>query len=136
MARTLGLGTVAKYDSDDSGSAFDTITLLVTATPPPRVRERVPGAVLGDTLAVDGAGIEQQSDFVFTLLVEPNDTQNASFHTIFAAKTPLLWQVVFTSSDTMQFEGILMAIEPQGIVKDQYYQEQYTVHRTGAISWS
>ena len=136
MARTLGLGTVAKYDANDDANVSDTITLLVTGTPPPRVRERVNGATLGDTLSVDGMGIEQVSDYTFTLMVEPNDTQHASFHSIFGAKTALLWQVVFTSSDVMQFEGILAAIEPQGIVKDQYYQEQYTVTRTGAISWS
>lgn len=129
MARTLGLGTVLKYDTT-------TITLAVSNTPPPRRRARVNGVTLGDTLATDSFGIEEQSDYTFTCFIEPNDTQHAAFHTAFGSKTSYTWHIVFASADDMAFAGTLVAIEPQGVAVDNLVQEQYTVHRTGAISWT
>ena len=136
MARVLGIATVPKYDSDDSGSVFDTITLMTNATPPPRTRRRIDGAAFGDSLAVDEFGIEAQSDYLFDYWYEPNDTQHASFRTIFGAKTALLWQLVYGSNDTEQFEGKIANIEPQPYGVDNLLSERITVHRTGAISFS
>lgn len=136
MARTLGLGTVLKFDSDDSGSGYDTITLAVTATPPPRERALIDGTTLGDTLATNVIGIETHSAYQFEVDWEPNDTQHALFITIFAAKTQLLWQIVYASSDIATFEGVLTKMTPQGITIDGLLREQYEVQRMTAITYS
>lgn len=136
MARTLGLGTVLNMDDDDSGSTFTTITLVVTATPPPRRRVRVSGVALSDTLATDDMGVEDVSDYVFTVFREPNDTQSAMFNTLFGAKTQIKWNIVYASTDNEQFEGIVAAIEPGAIAHDQFLTETITVHRKTASTWS
>jgi hypothetical protein len=136
MARTLGLGTVLAVDDDDSGTVFTTINLAVSATPPPRRRVRIPGTALADTLATEEAGIEDVSDYVFTHYYEPNETNGNLMTTLFAAKTKVLWQITYASSDVEAFEGLVMAIEPQQIVTDQLLTRQITIHRTGAISYT
>jgi hypothetical protein len=136
MARTLGLGTVLAVDDDDSGTVFTTISLAVSATPPPRRRVRIPGTALADTLATEEAGIEDVSDYVFTHYYEPNETNGNLMTTLFAAKTKVLWQITYASSDIEAFEGLVMAIEPQQIVTDQLLTRQITIHRTGAISYT
>jgi hypothetical protein len=136
MARTLGLGTVLAVDDDDSGTVFTTISLAVSATPPPRRRVRIPGTALADTLATEEAGIEDVSDYVFTHYYEPNETNGNLMTTLFAAKTKVLWQITYASADIEAFEGIVMAIEPQQIVTDQLLTRQITIHRTGAISYT
>ena len=136
MARTLGLGTVLAVDDDDSGSTFTTITLIVSATPPPRRRVRIPGTALSDTLATESAGIEDVSDYTFTHYYEPNETNGNLMTTLFGSKTPVLWQITYASSDVEQFEGIVMAVEPQQVVSDQLLTRQITIHRTGAITYT
>lgn len=136
MARTLGLGTVLKYDSDDSGSAFDTITLVVNATPPPRRRVRIPAPALADTLATDEMGMEEASYYTFQVFEEPNDTQSASFNTIFSNKTQLIWQIVYSSTDTQQFEGVVSDLETLQVTAEGLLLQQVTVHRKTASTWS
>lgn len=136
MARTLGLGTAFGVDDDDSGTVFTTINLVVNATPPPRRRVRVPGTALSDTLATEGAGIEDTSDYTFTHFYEPNETNGNLFTTLFAAKTAVLFNITYASADIEAFEGIVMEVGPQQIVSDQYLTRQITIHRTGAISYT
>lgn len=137
MARTLGLGTVLKFDSNDSGStADDTITLAVTATPPPRDRALIDGTTLGDSLAIYVAGIEQHSTYTFEVDWEPNDTQHALFITLFGAKTQILWSITYASNDIATFEGVLTKMEPQGITIDGLLRESYEVQRMTAITYT
>jgi hypothetical protein len=136
MARVLGLGTLNKVDDDDSGSGYTTLSLMTSITPPPRRRVRVPGTALEDTLATEGAGIEDVSDYEFTHWYDPGATNDTIVATLFAAKTAVLWQITYADAGTETFEGIVMAIEPQPVVSDQYLSRKVVVHRTGAITFA
>jgi hypothetical protein len=136
MARVLGLGTLNKVDDDDSGSTYTTLSLMTSITPPPRRRVRVPGTALEDTLATEGAGIEDVSDYEFTHWYDPGATNDTIVGTLFGSKTAVLWQITYADAGTETFEGIVMAIEPQPVVSDQYLSRKVVVHRTGAITFA
>lgn len=136
MARTLGLATVFKMDDDDSGSVFTTLTLVTTATPPKRKRIRVSGVALSDTLESDDMGIEAKDDVKLTIMYEPHDAQHVIFDTLFGAKTQIIWNITYASTDIETFEGILSDIEPGSISHDQYLTMDVTIHRKTASSWT
>jgi hypothetical protein len=136
MARVLGLGTLNAVDDNDSGSVYTTLSLMTSITPPPRRRVRVPGTALEDTLATEGAGIEDVSDYEFTHWYDPGATNDTIVGTLFGSKTPVLWQITFADAGTETFEGIVMSIEPQPVVSDQYLSRKVVVHRTGAITFA
>lgn len=136
MARVLGLGTAVGVDDNDSGSVYTAILITTTVTPPPRRRVRVPGAALSDTLMVDGAGMEETSDFVYTHYYDPVATNDTILKTLFDAKTAVLYQITYADAGTETFEGVVMGIEPQPIVHDQYLTRTITIHRTGDITFA
>lgn len=133
-AKWIGLGTVFKVDENDDAANHTAITLVMSGTPPPRTRVRIPAVALSDTLATDELGIEGVSDFVFTQFWEPGDTQHESIDTLFGSKAEVEWQIVYTSGETDEWNGKVVDIVPQAIVHDGVYQRQVTVHRTGAIT--
>jgi hypothetical protein len=130
----LGLGTVLKVDEDDNGSGHTTITLVVDATPPARKRVRIDGTVLADTLSTYELGMEDFSEFSFSQLWDPIDTQHASLDTLFGAKTVVEWQIVYTSGETDEFEGYVSALEPQALTKDGLNSRKVTVQRKSATT--
>lgn len=136
MARVLGLGTVLKVDDDDSGSGYTTITLLMEATRPARVRERVESAALEDTLAVEAAGIEIAGDVVFTIYSDPGSTQDVVFTTLFGSKTSVLYQFLFADSGTETFEGIVMGYEPLPITRKEFQKAKVTLARQTASTFA
>lgn len=136
MARFLGLGTVAGVDDDDSGTVFTTISLIVTATPPARRRERVPATALADTLATTEPGIELESEYSFETYYEPNGTNDNLITTLFGAKTKVLWNITFSSTDVEAFEGYVADVEPLPIVTNELLKRRVTIARTGAIAYS
>jgi hypothetical protein len=136
MARVLGLGTLVKVDDDDSGATYTTLVLMTDVTPPPRRRVRVDATALEDTLATDGAGIEDKSDFKFLHFYDPGATNDTIVATLFAAKTQVLWQILYADSGTETFEGIVMEISPQTITGDKYLMREVTVHRVTASTFA
>ena len=136
MARTLGLGTLLAVDDDDSGTVFTTVSLVTDMTPPPRTRMRVDGTALADTLAIDEAGIEDKSDFVYNHLNEPNETNSLIMETLFAAKTQVKFVITYASTDIETFEGIVMGIARAQVTKEQLLTRQVTIHRRTASTWS
>lgn len=135
-SKYIGLGTLVKVDENDDGSNHTTVTLVISGTPPGRTRELIDGTSLSDTLATYEAGIEQHSQFVFTQFWEPGDTVHESLDTLFANKTPVEFQIVFTTSPatTDEFEGFVSGLEPQAFVHNSIYQRQVTIQRTSAIT--
>lgn len=136
MARVLGLGTLNKVDDDDSGSGYTTLVLNVDITPPSRRRVRVDNTALEDTLATDSAGIEDKSDYEFSHFYDPGATNDTIVATLFASKTPVLWQIVYADSGTETFEGIVMEIIPQPIKHNENLMRKVVVHRTGSITFA
>lgn len=136
MARVLGLGTVLKVDDDDSGSGYTTITLLLEATRPARVRERVENTALEDTLHTEAPGIEMAGDVVFTIFSDPGSTQDVVFTTLFANKTQVLWQFLYPDSGTETFEAYVMGYEPQPIQRNQHQKCKVTLARQTASTFA
>jgi len=133
-SKYLGLGSVFKVDEDDNGTGHTTITLTVDGTPPARKRVRIDATALTDTLSTYKMGMEDFSEFSFNQFWDPVDTQHASIDTLFANKTVVEWQIVYTSGETDEFEGYVSAIEPATIVKDQLLMRKVTVQRKGDIT--
>lgn len=136
MARTLGLGTLLAVDDDDSGTIFTTVSLVTDMTPPPRTRMRVDGTALADTLAIDEAGIEDKSDFVYNHFDEPNETNSVIMETLFGSKTQVKFVITYASTDIETFEGIVMGIARAQVTKEQLLMRQVTIHRRTASTWS
>jgi hypothetical protein len=136
MARVLGLGTLNKVDDDDSGSTYTTLSLMVNITAPPRRRVRVPGVALEDTLAVDGMGIEDVSDYEFEHFYDPGATNDNIVVTLFAAKTAVLWQITYADAGTETFEGVVAEIIPLPISDREYLRRRVVIHRTGSITFA
>jgi hypothetical protein len=136
MARVLGLGTILKVDEDDSGSGYTTITLLVTATRPKRIRERVENAALEDTLATEAAGIEIAGDVEFELYSDPGSTQDVVITTLFGSKTSVLYQFSFADNGTETFEAIVMGYEPMPIVRGEHQKVKVTLARQTASTFA
>lgn len=136
MSRVLGLGTIVKVDDDDSGSGYTTLSLMVSVTRPGRKRVRVDNIALEDTLATDAAGIEDKSDYEFEHYDDPGETNSQILTTLFANKTPVLWQILYADSGTETFEGIVMELSPQPIKHNENLMRKVTVHRTGSITFA
>ena len=132
MARVLGLGTVLKVDDDDSGSGYTSVTLLLEATRPSRVRERVENTALEDALHTEAPGIEIAGDVVFTIFSDPGSTQDVIFTTLLNAKTQVLWQFLYPDSGTETFEAYVMAYEPQPIGRKEFQKVKVTLARQTA----
>ena len=136
MARVQWLSTVFKVDDDDSGSGYTTITLLVEADRPKRVRERVENTALEDTLATEAAGIEIAGDVTLTIYSDPGSTQDVIFTTLFANKTQVLFQFLYADSGTETFEGIVMAYEPQPSDRRGHQKAKITIARQTASTFA
>lgn len=136
MARTLGLGTLVKVDDDDSGSTFTTITLSVSAKPPGRERALIDGTTLGDTLSTYSFGIEMHSEMTVTVYSEPNDTQHAFIRTLFGAKTQVIWNITYSSTDIETMEAVISKIEPSDIQIDGLIGETWTLQRMNALAYT
>lgn len=135
-SKLLGLGTVVKVDENDDGSSHTTCTLVMNVTPPARERELIDGTTLSDTLATYEIGIEQHSEFVFTQVWEPGDTQHESIDTLFGSKAVVEWQIVYTNGTpkTDEFEGVVSRIGPQTIETNNLVMREVTVQRKGVIT--
>jgi hypothetical protein len=133
-SKYLGLGTLFKVDEDDSGSTFTTITLCIDGTPPARKRVRIDGTTLDATLSTYELGMEDFSEFTFTQLWDPIDTQHASLDTLFGAKTVVIWTITYTSTEVDSFEGYVSALEPTTLTKDGLCSRKVTVQRKTATT--
>lgn len=131
-SKYLGLGTIFKVDEDDSGSTFTTITLCVDGTPPARKRVRIDGTTLDATLSTYELGMEDFSEFTFTQLWDPIDTQHASIDTLFGSKAVVIWTITYTSTEVDSFEGYVSALEPSPLTKDSLNARKVTVQRKSA----
>lgn len=127
--KLLGLGTALTCNAA-------TVTLVVDATPSARKRVNIDGSVLSDTLATYEAGIEDFSEYMFTQLWEPGDSDQEAIETLFNNKTEVAFTIVYSDATTTTetFNGIVSDLEPQPIQKDNLLSRKVTVQRTGAIS--
>jgi hypothetical protein len=136
MARVIGLGTVPKFDDDDSGSVYTSFTTVIDVQRPSWVRERVENTALEDTLATEAAGIEIAGDASLTIYSDPGSTQDALIRTHFAAKTQALWQFLYSDAGTETFDAIIMAYEPMPIVRNEHQKAKITLARQGASTFA
>lgn len=134
--RQIGYGTLVKVDENDDGSSHTTCTLVMSTTPPGRSRANVDVTAIDDALMTYAPGQEEHSEFVFTQMWDPGDTQHEAIDTLFGAKTVVEWQVVYCGSGvaTDEFEGYVSALEPAAITANEKMTRQVTIQRKGAIT--
>jgi len=133
--RQVSLGQVVKLDHDDDAS-FDAVGLITSVSPPPRTRQRVNAMVLGDSLETDKAAAEAISDFTFTQLWHPGDTEHEKIDTLFDSKAEREWQLVTPHSTpvTDEFTGVVMSMDPSPREVGNLIARDVTVHRVTAIT--
>lgn len=133
-SKQVGLASVVKTNS--AGNSFTTLTLVSEFTPPTRRRVRVNAVALEDTLATDELGIEDVSDFEFTQFWHVGDTNHELVDTLFGNKAEAGWQWISPHSTpkTCQFNGKVVAMDPQPVQHNTLFMRKVTVMRTGAIT--
>lgn len=133
----LGLGSLVKVDHDADAS-YTTVGLVRTITPPARVRIRIDGTVLADTLKTYEMGVEDFSELQFLQLWEPGDSNHEILDTLFGSKAEVNWQVLYGSGpvQTDQFAGKVSDLTPEPIEIDALLARVVMVQRTGAITRS
>lgn len=136
MPRTLGLGTAIGVDDNDSGSVFTSVSLIVSAQPPNRSRFEIEATTLGDTLRSYVFGIEDHETVSYVYYHEPNDTQHQLMRTLFAAKSQVLWQIIYASTDSETADYVIVGLNPQGITVDGLLSEEVVLRRMGAITYA
>lgn len=136
--KVLGYGTVVKVDDDDSGSTFTTIGGSKEITPPAKEWFEVDGTTLDDAFEVMDAGIQKSGQFTFTQIWIVKSTNHEIIDTLFAAKTKVLWQVVYPQGTpvTDQFEGWVQKVAPAVKGNNEYWTREITVRQTTAIARS
>ena len=133
--RQIALGTVLSLDHD-ANAAFDSQTLVVQITPPPRVREEIDGKVLGDTFDVPELGIEQTSKMEFMQFWHPGDTEHEKLDTLFDSKNARPFRIVTPHSTpkTQEFSAKVVGLEPETLEQGSLYKRKVTLLRTTAIT--
>lgn len=136
--KVLGYGTVVKVDDDDSGSGFTTVGGSKEITPPAKEWFEVDGTTLDDAFEVMDPGIAKSGQFTFTQIWIVNSTNHQILDTLHAAKTKVLWQVVYPQGTpvTDQFEGWVQKLAPAVKGNNEYWTREVTVRQTTAISRS
>lgn len=131
----VGLGSAVYVDHDDDAT-FTLVGQSSQITPPGRTREDVDATVLADTLEVPEPGIEAKSEFEFTQVWHPGDTNHEILDTLFASEAKVDWRVVYPTSvgkrDT--FEGYVKQLGPEQIDTKSAIKRKVVVQRTGAIT--
>lgn len=132
--KKVALGSLVKVA--ETGSAFTTIGLTRTITPPARIRAKVDGTVLADTLATNEPGIEEHSEFEVLQFWEPGDTNHEIIDTLFGSSAKVDWQVVypFDTPVTDEFEGWVSDMEPEPLEVGNIIGRMFKIQRTGAIT--
>jgi hypothetical protein len=129
----LGLGTVLAVDKDDD-NGYDTLSLILNASPPTREREEVDDTTLEDSLQTYSAGIEKHSKYSVKLKWDSGDAVHAALLTLFANKTKTNFKITFTSSAVWIFEGWIQQLNVQSIEHNKHYEADMVVNRTTAIT--
>lgn len=133
--KVLGYGTVVKVDDDDNGSLFTTIGGSKEITPPAKEWFEVDGTTLDDAFEVMDPGIQKSGQFTFTQIWIVKGTNHEIMDTLFAAKTKVLWQVVYPQGTpvTDQFEGWVQKVSAAVKSNNEYWTREITVRQTTAI---
>ena len=129
--------SILSLDHDDNAT-YETMTLVISITPPPRDRELLEGKDLGDTFDVPLFGIENQSQMSFTQFWDESDTEHTKIDTIFGTKFVASWKITTPhgTPQTIDFDGVVVNITPAEIAVGGTYQRTVTVQRVTAITYA
>lgn len=136
MAKTTGNGTIVKVDHDGDAT-YTTVGCTSAATVPGRMFSKVDVTCFENTLEQFKAGIEEDSQFVFTQVWDPTSSNHQIIDNL-AGGDPVNWQVVvpFATPQTATFAGWVQGYTPSELTPKGNFTRQVTVQRTGAISWA
>jgi hypothetical protein len=128
-AKQVAHGTVLNNGS----SALE---LVISITPPGRVRQEVDAMTLADDFEVPLLGIEQKSEFVANQFWHPGDSNHEALDTAFDNKSELTLQIVTPHSIpvTIEFTAKVSKLEPEELSPGGTYRRRVTFIRTGDIT--
>lgn len=134
--KRIGLGSAVQLEVTEDNYVTQGLTRSIT--PPPRTRQGVDGTVLGDTLATELAGIEEQSLVTFEQLWDPDDDESGGHEEVddlFDSKAVASWRIVYDSAGvTDTFDAQVWAIEPGELTVGDPITRTVTLQRVGAIT--
>lgn len=135
--KQISLGSLLKVDHDQN-AVFESMTLVVEITPPPRTRAETDGNDLGDTLEVNLLGRESQSKMEFDQFWHPGDTEHEKMDTLFGSKAEADFQIVTPHATpvTDEFSGQVIGLTPESLTPTGAYKRKVTIQRTTAITRS
>lgn len=135
ISRVVASGSVVKVDHDND-TVYTTVGCVQNATPPGRVRAMGDSTCFEDTLEQMEVGIEEASEFAFTVIWEPGESTWNMLDALFTAKTTRNWQfvTVHATPRTQTFSGVVKQLSPAQADSKTVYTAQCVVQRKGAIT--
>jgi hypothetical protein len=118
------------------GSSPSPLQLVVSVTPPGRVRQEIDGLCLADDFEVPLLGIEQKSEVPATQFWDPGDANHEQLDDAFVAKTELTLQIVGGHADpcTDEFTAQVSKLEPEELTPQNAWRRKVTFIRTSDIT--
>lgn len=118
MAKTRYTGKLGKMYLDADGgtpTTYTQITAVRNIQPPTVSRARIDVTGMEDTAAETRPGIEEEREFSFEFLWDPDDTVDASVRTCYDNESLAHFKAEFTDGTTtlaIEWSGYLTALEP------------------------
>ena len=136
--KLIGYGTIVKIGSTAVGE-------IRSVTPPPRAYERIAVDDLDSEIRVEMQGIEDVSEWSFTELWDPPDTNHTLIDTDFDNRANSSWSIVYpgvnpgdgdgrTATQTWTFNARVVNIEPAELTNADVVTRTVTLTRTGDIT--
>jgi len=112
------------------------LELVISVTPPGRVRQEIDGVCLADDFEVPLLGIEQKSEIPAVQFWDPGDANHHALDTAFEAKTDLTLQIVTPHAVpvTDEFTAKVSKLEPEELAPGGAFKRKVTFVRTSDIT--
>lgn len=136
-ARYTGFDAVVRVNDNDDGSTFKDVGILINWTPPPQVKAIIDVTGAEDARFEGAVGGEEQSVFEFQEAHDPDDATDTAIDTLYGSGDQVKWQLDVTDGTTvwtMEFEGIVFGLTPQGSDRGTRVARQVQVLRKTAIT--
>jgi hypothetical protein len=112
------------------------LTLVISVTPPGRVRQEIDGVALADDFEVPILGIEQKSEVQASQFWHPGDDNHELLDTAFNDKSVLTCQIVTPHAEpvTLEFTAQVSKLEPEELSPGGTFKRKVTFMRTSDIT--
>lgn len=121
MAKNRYTGRSGKMYIDADGgdpTNYTEVTVARNIQPPPQSRARIDVTGMDDSSAVTRPGIEEESEFSFEIIWDPDDTVDASLRTSYTNQSLAHFKAEFTDGTNtlaVEWSGYITALEPLAV---------------------